>query len=57
MKKTQKIKKLDAILGKQELSRNEMKLINGGFPCYCNGVYKGDYSSICACSGACGVGC
>jgi hypothetical protein len=55
MKKTNKIARLDAILGQQKLSKNEMKEVNGGFSCYCNGKYEGEESSVCACCSACGL--
>ena len=58
MKRTQDIKmKLDAILGKQKLSDIEMKAINGGFSCYCNGVFQGNTTSTTACCAACKVTC
>ena len=43
----------------KKISRNEMKTINGGiastFPCYCNGKYLGQYSSVSSCVGACNL--
>jgi len=56
MKKTNKIARLDAILGQQKLSKNEMREINGGANCYCDGTYKGDLSP-CECCSTCGVKC
>ncbi|PBI89025.1 hypothetical protein BSF41_23940 [Flavobacterium sp. ACN2] len=39
------------------LSKAEMKSINGGFSCSCNGRYLGEYSSASACCSACNVSC
>jgi hypothetical protein len=39
----------------KKLTRENMKSVQGGFACYCNGTYKGEYSSVSACAGACGV--
>ncbi|MDV7696765.1 hypothetical protein N6B72_07530 [Chryseobacterium soli] len=39
----------------KKLTRENMKSVQGGFACYCNGKYMGEYSSVTACAGACGV--
>ena len=56
MKKTNKIASLDAILGQQKLSKNEMREINGGALCYCNHVYQGDMT-LCQCCATCNIKC
>lgn len=53
MSKTTKMKKIDSLLAKQKLSRNEMKSVNGGFSCYCNGKYVGNMNSVSSCWNAC----
>lgn len=35
------------------LTKEEQKKIVGGFACYCNGTYKGEYSNIDSCYSAC----
>lgn len=35
------------------LDKSQQQQINGGFPCYCNGKYVGDASSISQCWNAC----
>lgn len=57
MKKTNKIARLDAALGKQKLSKNEMRQVNGGIACYCNGHYCCDVGSVSACCTSCGTSC
>lgn len=57
MKKVNKVMKLDAIINRSSLTKNEMKAIKGGFACYCNGTYKGEYNDVSACCSACGVSC
>ncbi|WP_409017691.1 bacteriocin-like protein [Chryseobacterium sp. 2987] len=39
----------------KKLTRENMKSVQGGFACYCNGTYKGEYSSVIACVNDCGV--
>ncbi|WP_180327404.1 hypothetical protein [Labilibaculum manganireducens] len=53
MAKTAKMLKIDSLLPAQKLSRNEMKAMDGGFSCYCNGTYKGEMGSIASCWNAC----
>lgn len=35
------------------LSQEQLRNITGGFACYCNGSYKGEYSSVESCYHAC----
>lgn len=35
------------------LTKEEQKKLVGGFACYCNGTYKGEYGSVDACYSAC----
>ena len=46
------MKKSISNLGKV-LNKAEQTQINGGFPCYCNGSYVGDASSVSQCWNMC----
>ncbi|WP_461631561.1 hypothetical protein [Labilibaculum euxinus] len=55
MSKTEKMLKIDALLPKQRLSRNEMKAMDGGswYTCYCDGQFIGSGSTFQWCYPAC----
>jgi len=55
MKKIQKTFTIDTLASKAKLSSEEMQNVKGGFACYCNGVYKGEFDDVSACASACGL--
>ena len=48
------LEKLDSLKKTTKvLNQDQLRSVTGGFACYCNGSYKGEYSSVSACWNAC----